>query len=194
MNGQIGSATRPRTGQIDCGDRCGWWATPARIVMAVADGYGHGPEAVYAAEMAMACIGARLERPIEEFFSACDARLRDTRGVTLAVAIVDIESGNMTMASVGNVRTVLMQANKSYHMGSTRGIVGGGYYRLMPKTMAISPGAMLALFSEGLDEFFPLSETLEMTRVSEAERAQTVLNHFARDGDEAAVLIYRHEV
>jgi len=161
--------------------------------MAVADGYGHGPEAAYAAEIAMTCIGARPERQFEEFFSACDTRLSDTRGVALAVAIVDIESGNMTMAAVGDVRIVLMQENKSLHIRCTRGIVGGGHDRLIPRTMATFPGAMLALFSVGLDAFFPLAQTLEKATLSSTNRAQTVLDHFARDGEEAAVLIYRRK-
>ena len=63
----------------------------------------------------------------------------------------------------------------------------------MPKTMAISPGAMLALFSAGLDEFFPLSETIERAALSSIDPAQSVLDNFARDSDEAAVLVYRHK-
>ena len=82
----IGCSMRAGAGQSVCGDRCGWWISPERIVMAVSDGLGHG---VYASELAMACIGSGLDRPFEEIFAACDRRLRGTHGVALAVAVVD---------------------------------------------------------------------------------------------------------
>lgn len=191
---EISCSTRSCAGQSDCGDRCGWWITSARIVMAVADGLGHGAEAAYAAEVAMACVGAGLERPFDEIFAACDARLRDTRGVALAVAVVDIDCGRMTMASVGNNRAVLLTANKDTHFARTSGIVGGGYDRLTPETMTLSPCDVLALFSDGVDEFFALRETLERAALSSTDQARTVLDRWARVGDDAAALIYRHEL
>lgn len=142
----------------------------------------------------MACIGAGLERSFDEIFAACDARLRDIRGVALAVAVVDIGSGRVTMASVGNIRAVLLEANKDRHLGSTRGLVGGGYSRLTPETMTLSPGDVLALFSDGVDEFFALRETLERAALSSTDQARTVLDRWARVGDDAAVMIYRHEL
>lgn len=143
---EISCSTRPYAGRIECGDRCGWWMTPERIVMAVADGLGHGPEAAYAAEIAMACIGAGLERSFDEIFAACDVRLRDTRGVALAVAVVTLGSGQLTISSVGNIRTVLLTSGKDCRFGGSRGIVGAGYARLTPEVRTLSRGDVLALF------------------------------------------------
>jgi serine phosphatase RsbU (regulator of sigma subunit) len=180
-------------GQIDCGDRCGWWITPERIVMAVADGLGHGPEAAYAADLALASIGAGLERPFDEIFSACDTRLRDTRGVALAVASIDKSCRTITMASVGNIRVVLLKTNKDCRLGGTRGIVGGGFEHLTPETMALSSGDVLAMFSDGVDEFPALREALVKPATARlADQAQGVLDDWARADDDAAVLLYRH--
>jgi hypothetical protein len=190
---EISCSTRPCAGESDCGDRCGWWVTPVRIVMAVADGLGHGPEAAHAAEVAMACIGAGLERPFDEIFAACDARLRDTRGVAMAVAVVNIDNGLMTIASVGNIRSVLLKTDKEYRLGGTRGIVGGGYGRLAPEERPLSRGDVLALFSDGLDEFPLLRETIDHTAPFSRDQASTVLTRWARPDDDAAVLIYRQQ-
>lgn len=189
---EISCSTRPCAGQSDCGDRCGWWTTPERIVMAVADGLGHGAEAAYAAEVAMACIGADLERPFAEIFATCDVHLRNTRGAALAVAVVTLDSGQLTISSVGNIRTVLLTAGKDFRFGGSRGIVGAGYARLTPEVRTLSRGDVLALFSDGVDEFSALRETLNETAHLPKDQAAAVLTRWARPDDDAAVLIYHH--
>lgn len=160
--------------------------------MAVADGLGHGAEAAYAAEVAMACIGAGLERPFDDIFAACNIRLRDTRGVALAVAVVTLDNGQLTIGSVGNIRTVLLTAGKDCRFGGSRGIVGGGYARLTPEVRTLSRGDVLALFSDGVDEFSALRETLKETAHLPKDQASAVLTRWARLDDDAAVLIYHH--
>jgi hypothetical protein len=187
---KICSATRPRYGQNGWSNRCGWWATPTHLVMAVADGIGHEPKV---AEAALTCIGSSLERPLHEIFATLDVQLRDTRGVALAVAVVDTDSWNMNIASVGNIHTVLLKDSGEYPMRNTSGIVGGGYGRLIPETEILSPGAVLALYSDGLDAYFALRETLEIAALSSLDMARTVLDRWARVGEDAAVLICRHE-
>lgn len=160
--------------------------------MAVADGLGHGSEAAHAAELAMACIGANPDRSVVEFFDVCDRQLRDTRGVALAVAAVTIDTGQITIASVGNIRTVLLTSTKDHRFGGSRGIVGGGYARLTPEVRTLAPGDVLALFSDGMDEFSTLRESLSETEHLVENQALAVLTRWSRPDDDAALLIYRH--
>lgn len=189
---EISCSTRPCLGQTESSDRCGWWATASHIFMAVADGLGSGPEAAYAAEVAIACIGAGLERPFEEIFTACSARLGRSRGVALAVAVVDLRSGQATFASIGNIRMALLAGNREYHLRNTKGIVGGDCDQLIPQTKILSPGEVIALFSDGLPDFFALRETLKSTSPFSRDPARLVLDLWAHVDDAAAVLIYRH--
>jgi serine/threonine protein phosphatase PrpC len=189
---EMSCSTRLRDGQSDRSDRCGWWKTSARIVMAVADGRGLGPQAAYAADIAMACIGAGLERPFDEMFSACDARLRDTHGVALAVALIDIEKECLTLASVGNVRAVLLKQDGEYRLGSTQGILGAGHYRLTTQTRMLHPGDVLALFSDGADDSSALREALKRLAPPSRDQVCIVLDRWAHADDDAAALIYRH--
>ncbi len=158
--------------------------------MAVADGVEHA--SAYAAEIAIACIGASLERSIDETFAACDARLSKTHGVALTVAVVDIDSQRMTIALVGNIRAMLLGRNTYHHFGSTRGIVGSGHDQLRYQTRTLAAGDVLALYSHGFDEFFSLRETLETAQPFSANPAQTVLHRWARVDDDAAILVYHH--
>ncbi|EGW23326.1 SpoIIE family protein phosphatase [Methylobacter tundripaludum] len=189
----IGYATRPLAGETVCGDSCGWWRSGERIVLAVADGLGHGPEAAYASEAALACIANNLSRTCEDLFADCDACLQDTRGVALAVAIIEPATGLMTVCTVGNIRVLLLCDSKDSRLDGGRGIVGAGYQNLVPETRVLAPGNVLAMFSDGLDQFPALREVFVEPGVSAKDQAQAILDHCAHNDDDASVLIYRHE-
>jgi negative regulator of sigma-B (phosphoserine phosphatase) len=188
----IGCSTRHSKGQMDSGDRCGWWVTSDRIVMAVAVGMGHGPKAAYAAEVSLACIGAGLERSLGDLFAACDARIHDTEGAALAIAIVDIQTGCLTISSVGNIQFGLLTAEREYRFGSTRGILGGSYSELAPESRILRPGDVLAIFTDGVEAFSELRGLLGKSAQSARDEARIVLDRWARPDNDAAVLIYRH--
>lgn len=188
----ISCATLPMTGETACGDRCGWWDTPDKFIVAVADGLGHGPEAALAAEIAMACIGSSLDEPLEAVFSRCDARLQATRGAALTVAVIQKSSGITTIAAVGNIRTLLMTSQKDCRFGAARGIVGGGYRRLNSEQFTILPGDVLALFSDGLDEFTDIRAAMLQPPDLAEDRAASLLQSLADRNDDAALLLYRH--
>jgi len=193
QSAHIGYATRPMVGESICGDRCGWWSSGERIVLAVADGLGHGPEAAYAAEAALACIADRLDGSCESFFADCDVQLRSTRGVALAVAIIELANGQLTIGTVGNIRALLLHDSRDLRLGGARGIVGAGFAKLAPETLVLAPGDVLTLFSDGLDEFPPLRAFFNESVSSASDQAQAILEREARSNDDAAVLVYRHE-
>lgn len=191
---KVACASRPLAGETDCGDVCAWWSQPERLVLALADGLGHGPQAAAAARAAMACIGANLDRSCEQIFALCDTQLHNTRGVALALVIIELATGQLTLGSVGNVRSLLLRSSQHRRFGGARGIVGGGYSSLMPETLILAPGDLLTLFSDGFDEHLPLEESFLLDLASEQALADTVLSRWARPTDDAGVLVYRHEV
>jgi phosphoserine phosphatase RsbX len=188
----LGLALRPLTGETVCGDRGAWWLAEQRIVLAVADGLGHGEAAAQAAEAALACIGDNLDCDCAELFARCNVRLQATRGAALAIAIVEPLSGRTTLGTVGNIRAMLLRDAADLRLGGARGIVGGGYKAFTPETLELAPGNVLALFSDGLDEFPALRECFADPAASAQTQAQAILERWARPTDDAAVLIYRH--
>lgn len=186
-------AARPCRDESACGDRCGWWSTSERIVLALADGLGHGPAAAAAADLAMNAIGIGLGDGCEEIFAACDFALRNTRGAALAVAIVDRKRHRLVLAAVGNIRALLLTAGKDLRLGGARGIVGAGYAPLLPETLPLAGGDVLVLYSDGLDEFAAVRDTVANAGPSARQQAEHMLQRWARADDDAAVLVYRHE-
>lgn len=190
----ISCATFPMKGETACGDRCGYWETPDRLIVAVADGLGHGPEAAVAAETAMVCIGSALDMSLEQLFRYCDQCLQATRGVALSVVVIEKKSGLMTLASVGNIRTLLIEKEKEKdrRFGATRGIVGGGYGRLNPDYFTIKTGDVLVLFSDGLNEFTDVRKAMLGTTNLTEQCAIPLLEKLANREDDAALLLYQY--
>lgn len=188
---RVGFYTRAMPGESVCGDACSVWCTPDRLVMALVDGLGHGAGAAHAAQVALSHIGARLDATCAEIFAACDQGMRHTRGAALALAMIDFVDNTLTLATVGNVRAVLLSGEKELHLGGARGIVGAGYDGLAPETKVLQAGDALLLYSDGLDEFLPLGGLLPSKQVPKCIAEQAVAR-WARENDDAAFLVYQH--
>lgn len=191
----ISYATLPIINEVVCGDKCGWWDTPEAIIIAVADGLGHGPEAALAAEIAMACIESSLGDSLEQLFLHCNTHLQSTRGVALTIASINKANGLTRLASVGNIRAILLKnntGNKDYRFGSTRGIVGGGYAQLNPEEFMTNPGDVLVLFSDGLNEFTDIRKALIENHNQNNNYAKLLLDKLADRADDAAILLYHY--
>ncbi len=188
----IGSATQAAPGREDCGNRCGWWVTATRVVMAMVQSQGGSAEPAHAAEIALASIGARLARPLDEFFSTCNIRLRETHGVAMAVAVVDLGSGHMSMAAVGNIHTLLLSPNEDYRLVGTAGIVGRGFDSLATKSYTLAAGDTLMLLTDGMQMFPVPQRLLKTAALSSALQARAMVERWGKLDGDAAALIYRH--
>lgn len=189
---QVGYAIRPIQGETASGDACAVWTKADRIVLAVADGLGHGPHAAHAAQTALRCIGARLDDSCEGIFAACETQLRDTRGVALALAIVEPAKTRVTVAVVGNNRAIFLTGQQEVRLPAACGIVGASYRELTPQCLLLAAGDVLALYSDGFAELLPLRELLQSTPAPAQQLAETALDRWATGRDDAAMLIYRH--
>jgi hypothetical protein len=188
-------STRPAEGQSACSVRSRSWETSERIVLAVADGLAtRATEGALTAETALECIGAGLERNLEQMFADCNVQLRDTGGVALALAIIDKANRRISLASVGGLRIVFQTSGWDCRMAGTRGIIGAGYEALRPEEMTISAGDVLAILSKSLGECLALRRVFEGARRSPREEAISAMNRATNCDDNVGVLIYRHSV
>lgn len=188
----VATLTQPIAGETECGDRCGWWRHDSRLILAVADGLGHGRHAAIAANAAHACISQYPQASCEDLFQHCDAILQKTRGAALAIATIDLRSNQMRIASVGNIRCSLMQSHGNFRLGGARGIVGAGYDHLAPDTIQLAAGDLLVMYTDGLDEFADLRIHYQQRDANIQQQAQQILQCWQKGSDDAGVLIYRH--
>lgn len=163
-------------GRIDLG-RCGLalqWSVQARakhdgqpsgdgytilrregcLVFAVADGSGSGHQAARAVNRCLTSLEAASD-PFEVEFLKCHERLRGGRGAALAALSVEVDSGTMTWAAVGDVDGILMRGGPGKRVRHAAvmqiaGTLGIRFDRIVPQSHALQPGDMLVMTTDGV--------------------------------------------
>ena len=105
-----GVASRALPGEVVCGDLHLIKPIPDGVLLAVADGLGHGDEATVAAKTALAIVEGHSEAPLEALVTRCHDALMKTRGAVMTVATLNSLEGSLTWLGVGNVEAVLLRA------------------------------------------------------------------------------------
>src|SRR5215831_16437591 len=88
-------AQRIRPGEKDSGDRYLVHAVPSGLLVAVADGIGHGPSAAQAAELAIEELSSTSTTSLVAAVRRCHERLQGTRGVVLSLALFNVHENTM---------------------------------------------------------------------------------------------------
>ena len=101
----------------------------------------------------------------------------------------------LTHAGVGNTRAILLRQQDSSRttLSSTRGIVGAGYERLRPETFSFKSGDVLLLYTDGLPQRIDAAALTRDRNRHPKQIAEEALVRWARDTDDAAVLVARME-
>jgi phosphoserine phosphatase RsbX len=184
---------RPRSGEPTSGDDSVATPTADGISVVVADGLGHGPEAVQAARTAVRSASCRAGESVVSIMSECHEALRGSRGAAVSMAAVSAAHGTLTWLGVGNVAGTLTRGRRtgaSDHMllPLLDGVVGHELPGLRPTTVPISRGDVLVMTTDGvrggLDD--PVSLAGSTASIAERALARSTAN------DDALVLVLRY--
>ncbi len=183
---EIAAASRPAAGMTANGD--GWMARDddGRLLVALADGLGHGEEAARAAQKAIAYIEQHHRQSLTEIMQGCHEEVRDTRGIVLGLARFDPRAGTLTYAGTGNTGIQLAGPNPARPI-SLSGIVGYTLRRVREETFPCAPGDLIVMYTDGISERFDL-EALLRRRPDLRELAETLLGEYGRENDDATVI------
>ena len=189
----IGAVQRSYPGETVCGDD--WAFTLSRTVLraAVADGLGHGLHAHEAARAAMRAFeeGSHL-RPGELLRSLHQA-LRGTRGAVGAVATIDTTAGLIQFAGVGNITGAVLGPSGSGRRGllSHNGTLGQEVRKLQEQDLPWTGASVLVLHTDGLSGSWDLTSTPGLLRRRAAVIAGVLYRDYARERDDATVLVVK---
>lgn len=189
-----GVATLALEGQTESGDRHVVKPFPNGVLLAVADGLGHGEEAAAAAKLAVNLLERYAHEAVTGLLLRCHEYLRDTRGVALSLATFRGPDGVMTWLGVGNVEGILLraEANPSVRRESLLlrgGVVGGQLPPLRASVVPVVPGDTLIFATDGIRGGF--AEGLKLDEPPQ-RLADQILARQATGTDDALVLVARY--
>jgi negative regulator of sigma-B (phosphoserine phosphatase) len=185
-------AARPIAGEHVSGDRH-VAVSSTRLVVAVIDGLGHGPEAAHAAGRAAEIVETHPDERPDALLRRCHDALRSTRGAAMTVASIDPVVGEMTWLGVGNVQATVLQRRtrdaRREWVPLRGGVVGYLLPSLLPGTVRLERDDVLVLATDGVRPVFG-----EWPAPSEAPQdvADRILADQSRGTDDALVLVARY--
>jgi anti-sigma regulatory factor (Ser/Thr protein kinase) len=148
---QTGVVNIPYPGEEVCGDAWHYDVTPLRTRFIVADGLGHGVFAAEASQSAIRCIAGSEKLQPAEALDDAHLRLRATRGAAVSIADVDLATGRVTFAGVGNVAgAIVSSAGTKRQLVSMNGTLGHQMTRARQYEYPFEEDSLLILQSDGL--------------------------------------------
>jgi anti-sigma regulatory factor (Ser/Thr protein kinase) len=186
----VGIALRPLAGEVECGDQCEVLPWSRGVVLAMADGLGHGPLAARASGAFVQCVGGAVTLPLDEILTRAHRALQKTRGAVAAIARFDEESGSVEVAGVGNIAVSI------HRQGSLRtsrplliaGVLGSAFRTPRVETFPMELGDLLIMHSDGVRSRWGLDS---LWGLPARDAARLVLDTQSKGTDDAACAVAR---
>jgi anti-sigma regulatory factor (Ser/Thr protein kinase) len=190
---QIGLYGRPFPGERVSGDHGGFVRVGDALLVGLADGLGHGPEAREASAAAIATLRARSALPPEKILDACHEALAETRGVVMAVVRVPEPGGAAVASIVGNIDVHIYGLAEGRRLSGPSFVLGapGTRRRTVREEHPLGPRDVLVLFSDGLSSRTDLEGELDLLREHPIVIAHQLAQRFGRQNDDVLVLVAR---
>lgn len=185
---------RPHRHERVSGDQALCLASDERLLLLVADGLGHGPEARAAADRAVDAVAAEPGGDPVRLLERCDAAVSGSRGAAVTIVAVDFAGRLVCHAGAGNVGARLYEGRSGHRFLPTARVVGqpaARSTRQLEETRSLGSSQLLVLFSDGLSSRFDLGEELELRRGPLVLVAQALLERHGQTTDDALVLLAR---
>lgn len=181
-------------GERVSGDDATFERRGASLVLALADGLGHGPEAREPARRAIEVVRAAPEAPPADLLRDAGEALRGTRGAVMGVVGIDESSGELVHAAVGNITTIVRGGQEGRSFTGSHSVLGSGSLRpqrALEERLALRPRELVALCSDGLRSRLDLEAARHLGSRHPLVVAQHLLDRFGRANDDATVVVAR---
>jgi serine phosphatase RsbU (regulator of sigma subunit) len=185
----IGSAVRPADGFACGGDAAVAHEVAGRLILAIIDILGHGPEAHTVAARAQDLLeGSEVSEPAA-LLAMLEDELAGSLGAAIGIASL-APAGPCTFAGIGNaVARVFGRAER--RLVSVDGIVGQRRSTPRPVSFQLNPGDVLVLHSDGITSRLALADYPALLSEDPQVAARELVRRFGRSHDDAACIVAR---
>ncbi|MCI4063700.1 SpoIIE family protein phosphatase [Micromonospora sp. R77] len=186
--------TRPITGEQVSGDGYAVRVADGRRQVLVCDGLGHGPLAGAATDAALRAFRAAPPGSPGIVVRHLHGAMSHTRGAALAVAELDLESGLLRYAGLGNIAAMTVaEGERRRGLVSLPGIAGHQRPNVREYDYPFPAGTTLVMHSDGVVDRWDLADYPGLTGRAPLVMAATLLRDAGIRRDDACVLVARAE-
>jgi len=182
----------PLTGRDDeCGDTGVIKESGDDRFLAVVDALGHGRSAHEVAVLAEDYLGRNYGEGLVELLEGLHSCLRGTGGAVAACCRLTLATGELRYVGMGNI-TVRVLGPRASRFISRDGILGYTISSPREETATLTPGDVLVMHSDGIQEHFDVWECASLLSSSARAIAADLIRRFGKDSDDAACLVLRY--
>ncbi|MCX7789797.1 MAG: serine/threonine-protein phosphatase [Chloroflexaceae bacterium] len=190
MDVKWGASNRPKQGQEISGDAYVIEPfSPHGLAVSLIDGLGGGEAAARAAASAAAVIRSAPAQDPVELMRRSHLALRGTRGAVMALLSYNLQHRSVSFVGVGNIGVQVYSAVPIKPI-SKNGIVGYRLPSLLKLAYSYHPGDTFVLYSDGVSGHFA-SEIDPESAEDPQSMAESILRHYAKEHDDASVVVVR---
>lgn len=188
------AVSTPKPGEDVCGDAYAVAEGPGGVTrLLVADGLGHGPAAAEASTAAVRVFMAHAAKEADPtaLVERLHAGLRSTRGAAIAVAEIDRPGGRVRYCGVGNISGAIVNGASARRLLSHNGTAGVVARRIQTVDYPYAPGDCVIMHSDGVSASWSFDRYPGLASGHPALVAGVLWRDFARERDDATVLVWR---
>ena len=193
----IGSYFRPMRRNLHCGDFVLLARTESVNVVGIVDIAGHGYHAFNAGRPVVAKLKQLISESVTDpvhILEAAHELLKGSPGA--AVGVLAIEGDSAVFAGVGNIRCLHVMIDndhnaKCLYIASRDGLVGVRLHTPYVHKIALSPGHLIILHSDGVGSSLGDWNVRQMYTGSSLSVAKAIVDRYGRDSDDASCAVVR---
>jgi anti-sigma regulatory factor (Ser/Thr protein kinase) len=192
LSRRVGVWSRPKPGEDDAnGDAYFVGHHEGETLLAVVDGLGHGRGAREAARAALEALGQWEGEPLDEVLHGVHGALRATRGAVMGAVIIDPQRRAFTYAGVGNVEVRVFNSPEPARPIPSNGTLGARLSQVRVWPHRWVEGMTIVMATDGLSATWDITSYPGLLPRSPQLLAGVLLRDYARNSDDATVLVYR---
>ena len=131
---------------------------------------------------------------LSELLNTLNGELAETRGCAISIMRFIRTGMNLEYVSAGDVSAHLYHLRDAHFFTPTPLVVGTGHFqkhRIRVEQVAVKPGSVLIMFTDGLKSRTTLKGELDVLRQPPIAIAQNLLEKHSRPDDDALVCVIR---
>jgi anti-sigma regulatory factor (Ser/Thr protein kinase) len=188
---ETGAVCIPYPGELLAGDD--WEIIPqaSRILVMIADGLGHGPDAHLASSEAVRVFREEQNSSIQTILNSIHLALARTRGAAIAIASIDVERHQLAYAGFGNIAAAIVAPGLRRNLVSMNGTVGQRTLVCREFTYPWQKDDKLVMHSDGLQSRWDLDKYYGIFQRSPGLIAGVLSRDFERKNDDLTVVVVK---
>lgn len=189
---EFGVFSRPKPGESANGDTFIIKNIRGATLVGVIDGVGHGILANQAANTARQYIERHAESSLQDIFRGVERACASTRGVVMALAVLDWKKQTFRYASVGNIEAkIFNHEQEKPKFLVRRGIVGKHAPAPVVTENIWHSGDILALHSDGISTHWSWDDFMSYANSPAQVITEEIFKVMEKNHDDATIVIVK---